>query len=544
MHQNFFHDNFSDYIDKIIKITITIWKFLFYMEMRRFDMFKMFFLLIVFLSSSLFAQSTSVLDDKVQLKDEDFVKSIVEADTIIAGRYIQGGKTKAKVLVEKAYVGDVSGEIEITGIDNEKLRQRYKRDAYKKAEVYIFVLKKDTKSYRLLPNSITIPMTKENKANFSFNTPHQMTFWLPFDERLLEVAIKAIREKSDNMKSDSTQENFSKLLNEYTEKKDTASLRETLAVAKLAQLSFDEEKYTALASGTDTLSCLAVKFSGKIMGEIYFNQNIMPKAESFNADNQTAFGYAAMSIYSKQSVPVIGRMLNKISLYAPSSSECFPEPKPATNKEVFVRAIIEIDSPDTIRLLATQLESGDADWLAKVLAIIAEYDGADLVELVLKAATNERVSERKLEFNNYFNRVKSKEVAKTLVSLFNKSADSYWKKTILSVVGTYQFAESLPFLIQVMNEDSKEEIRTTAAMSVGQLGNAGGAKPLYEFVVREKSILAKSIGIQSLAKIGDKSVQDYLKALVKDEADPKVREEAANAIEDNLFILRYGREKN
>ena len=544
MHQNFFHDNFSDYIDKIIKIIITIRKFLFYTKGWRFDMFKMFFLLIVFLSSSLFAQSTSVLDDKVQLKDEDFVKSIVEADTIIAGRYIQGGKTKAKVLVEKAYVGDVSGEIEITGIDNEKLRQRYKRDAYKKAEVYIFVLKKDTKSYRLLPNSITIPMTKENKANFSFNTPHQMNFWLPFDERLLEVAVKAIREHADKMQNESTQDAFFKLLDEYTEKKDTASLREALAVAKLAQLRFDEEKYTDLASGTDTLSCLAVKFSGKIMGEIYFNQNILPKAESFNADNQTAFGYAAMSIYSKQSVPVIGRMLNKISLYSPSSSECFPEPKPATNKEVFVRAIIEIDSPDTIRLLATQLESGDADWLAKVLAIIAEYDGADLVELVLKAATNERVSERKLEFNNYFNRVKSKEVAKTLVSLFGKSADSYWKKTILSVVGTYQFAASLPFLIQVMNEDSKEEIRTTAAMSVGQLGNAGGTKPLYEFVVREKSILAKSIGIQSLAKIGDKSVQDYLKALVKDEADPKVREEAANAIEDNLFILRYGREKN
>ena len=507
-------------------------------------MFKMLFLLVVFCTSSLFAQSASVLDDKVQLKDEDFVKSIVEADTVIAGRYIQGGKTKAKVSVEKAYVGDVSGEIEITGMDGEKLRKRYKRDAYKKGDLYVFVLKKDSKSYRLLPNSITIPLAQDNKANFSFNTPHLMNFWLPFDERLLEVAVKAIREKADNMKSDSTQENFSKLLNEYTEKKDTASLRETLAVARLAQLHFDEEKYTALASGTDTLSCLAVKFSGKIMGEIYFNNNILPKAETFNADNQTAFGYAAMGIYSKQSIPVIGRMLNKIDFYSPASSECFPDPKPASNKEVFVRAIIEIDSPDTIRLLATQLESGDADWLAKVLAIIAEYDGADLVELVLKAATNERVSERKLEFNNYFNRVKSKEVAKTLVSLFNKSSDSYWKKTILSVVGTYQFAESLPFLIQIMNEDSKEEIRTTAAMSVGQLGNAGGAKPLYEFVVREKSILAKSIGIQSLAKIGDKSVQDYLKALVKDEADPKVREEAANAIEDNLFILRYGREKN
>ncbi len=505
-------------------------------------MFKIVFLLVIFFSSSLFGQS--VLDDKVQLEDTDFIKSVETADTIIQGRYIQGGKTKAKVTVEKAYVGDISGDIEISGLDNEKIRLRYKRDAYKKGDAYIFILKKGSKDYKLLPDSITIPVTRDNKVNFSFNTPYQINFWQFFDERLLEVAIKAIREKADNMQNDSTKETFEQLVNEFVEKKDTASLRTALAVAKLGGLSIDDDKYTAFISGTDTLSCLAVKFSGEIKGDLYFNQHILTKAESFNADNQTAFGFAAMNLYSKQSVPVIGKLLNKIDLYAPSSSECFPYQKPATNKEVFVRALIEIDSPDTIRLLASQLDSGDAAWLAKVLAIIAEYDGADLVELVLKAATNERISERKLEFSNYFNKVKSKDVASTLVSLFNKSADSYWKKTILSVVGTYQFAESLPFLIQVLNEDSKEEIRTTAAMSIGQLGNAGGAKPLYDFVVREKSILAKSIGIQSLAKIGDKSVQEYLKKLVSDETDPKVREEAANAIEDNLFILRYGREKD
>ncbi|MBP5407197.1 HEAT repeat domain-containing protein [bacterium] len=508
-------------------------------------MLKVLFLLVVFCTSSLFAQSVSVLDDKVKLNDDEFVQSIVKADTIVAGRYIQGGKTKAKVLVEKAYVGDVSGEIEITGIDGEKLRRRYKRDDYKKADLYVFILKKDTKTYKLLPNSITIPLAKDNtKANFSFNTPHLMNFWLPFDEKLFEVAVKGIREHADKMQNESTQNAFSKLIDGYVAKKDTTSLRESLAVAKLAQLKFDEEHYDNLTAGKDTLSCLAIKFSGEIMGGIYFDHNVLPKAETLSADNQTAFGYAAMSIYSKQSVPVIGRMLNKISLYSPASSECFPDMKPASNKEVFVRALIEIDSPETIGLLATQLESGDANWLSRVLAIIAEYDGADLVELVLKAATNERLSERKLEFSNYFNKVKSKSVAETLVSLFGKSGDSYWKKTILSVVGTYQFAESLPFLIQVLNEDSKEEIRTTAAMSIGQVGNAGGAKPLYEFIVREKSILAKSIGIQSLAKIGDKSVQDYLKKLVSDEADPKVREEAANAIEDNLFILRYGKEKD
>ena len=505
-------------------------------------MLKTLFLLVVFFSSSLFAQS--VLDDKVQLKDEEFVKSVESADAIVLGKYIQGGKTKAKVAVDKVYAGDASGDIEISGLDNERIRLRYKRDAYKAGDAYVFILKKGAKDYKLLENGITIPVTKDNKVNFSFNTPYLINFWQFFDERLLEVAIKAIREKADNMQNDSTKETFTQLLNEFIEKKDAASLRTALAVAKLGGLPIDDEKYNSFIAGTDTLSCLAVKFSGEIKGDLYFNQHILSKAEGFNADNQTAFGFAAMNLYSKQSVPVIGRMLNKISLYAPSSSECFPEAKPATNKEVFVRALIEIDSPDTIRLISSQLDSGDADWLSKVLAIISEYDGADLVELVLKAATSERLSERKLEFSNYFNKVKSKEVAATLVSLFNKSGDAYWKKTILSVVGTYQFAESLPFLIQVLNEDSKEEIRTTAAMSIGQLGNAGGAKPLYDFIVREKSILAKSIGIQSIAKIGDKSVQDYLKKLVSEETDPKVREEAANAIEDNLFILRYGREKD
>jgi len=505
------------------------------------------FLLVIFLSSSLFAQSISVLDDKVQLKDAEFTKSIEEADTIVLGRYMRGGHTKVRVLVDKVYVGDVSGEIEITDTDKEKIRRRYKRDAYKPGEDYVFILKKEGKTYKLLENSITIPVSRDNKANFSFNTPHHINFWVPFDERLLEVAIKAIQEKADNMKNESTQETFAKLIGEYTEKNDKTSLREALAVARIAQLKFEDEQYDALVAGTDTLACLAVKFSGEIMGGIYFEHNILTKAETFNADNQTAFGYAAMSIYSKPSVPVIGKLLNKINLYAPASSECFPttpDIRPASNKEVFVRALIEIDSPDTIKIISSQLDSGDAGWLAKVLAIISEYDGADLVELVLKAATNERTSERKLEFSNYFTRIKSKAVAQTLVSLFNKSADSYWKKNILSVLGTYQFPESLPFLIQVMNEDSKEEIRTAAAMSIGELGNAGGAKPLYEFIKREKSVLTKSIGISSLAKINDRSVQDYLKALVKDEADPKVREDALNATQENQFILRYGREKD
>ena len=48
-------------------------------------MFKVVFLLVIFFGSSLFGQS--VLDDKVQLKDENFVKSVENADTIILGKY-------------------------------------------------------------------------------------------------------------------------------------------------------------------------------------------------------------------------------------------------------------------------------------------------------------------------------------------------------------------------------------------------------------------------------------------------------------------------
>jgi hypothetical protein len=94
-----------------------------------------------------------------------------------------------------------------------------------------------------------------------------------------------------------------------------------------------------------------------------------------------------------------------------------------------------------------------------------------------------------------------------------------------------------------MNEEPKEEIRIAAAMAIGELNEAKGAKAIFQFIVRENSVLAKTIGVDAMAKIADKSVQGYLKQIVKDAKNAKVREEAANAIEDNLFILRYGRKK-
>ena len=512
--------------------------------MRRIVMFKkvMVFGILMLACTAIFAQS--ILDDKIQMNDENFIKAIADADVVVTAVYIQGGKTKAKVSVKKAIVGDVSGDIEIVGIDNEKLRRRYKRDDYKKGDTYLFMLKKNGAQYKLIEDSVSIPMTRDDKANFSLITPYQINFWQPFDGKLLEIAIKAIREKSEKMMNDATKSEFDALVAGYIEKNDQTSLRAALAVAKYADLVFDYETYDKFISGTNTLACIAVKFSGKIMGEIYFNQNILPKAEGFNPDNQTAFGYAAMSLYSKQSVPTIGKILNKASIYNPSTSECFPVQKPASNKEVFVRTLIEIDAPETMRLLVAQIESGDAEWLSKVLAIVAEYEGADLTEMVLKAATDERSSERMFEFNAYFDKTRSKATAKTLISLFKKRSDILWNKAILAYVGKYKFPETLPFLISVLNENPNEEIRTAAAMAIGQVGHVDGAKPLYDFITRERSILAKSIGIESLAKINDKSVQKYLKDINRNETDPKVREDAVNALEDNLFLLRYGREKD
>ena len=498
---------------------------------------------ILLLFFQIYAQYGQVLDDKVQLKSEDFIQTLIDADNIILGTYIQGGKTKAKVRVESAFIGDAKEDIVINNLDNEKIRLRLKRDEYKKGDQYIFILKKEGGEYRLFENSVTIPVS-DNMANFSFNTPFMINFWEPFDIRMFEVGVTAIREKADKVLSDSTRETFSGLLKEYIEKKAGKNIKAFISVANLVETSVDFDVYDKFVEDSGTLGCLAVKYSSSIMGEIYFNQRILPKVESFNQDSQSAFAIAAMKLYSKQGAKTIAKLLNTVGRYFPSSSECFPYAKPPSNKEFFIRSLIEIDAPETMKVLQSQIESGDAAWLSAVLAIISEYEGSDLTELVLRAATIERFSERKYEFSNYFDKIKTPATAKILTELFGKNEDLYWKKIILTTLGKYQFQESLPFLVKTLNEDTKEEIRTTAAMAIGQLSHIGGAKPLFEFIKNEKSILAKSIAIDSLAQINDRSVQEFLKEIIKLEQDPKVRESAVNAMEDNLFILRYGKKKN
>ena len=98
---------------------------------------------ILLLFFQIYAQYGQVLDDKVQLKSEDFIQTLIDADNIILGTYIQGGKTKAKVRVESAFIGDAKEDIVINNLDNEKIRLRLKRDEYKKGDQYIFILKKE-----------------------------------------------------------------------------------------------------------------------------------------------------------------------------------------------------------------------------------------------------------------------------------------------------------------------------------------------------------------------------------------------------------------
>jgi len=279
------------------------------------------------------------------------------------------------------------------------------------------------------------------------------------------------------------------------------------------------------------------------MGDIFFKKHVLSKLKALPQDAQIAAAKSAALTDAKESVREISDMLKTTELYNPASSECFPEETPASNKKVFLQAVIELDTPDTKKIIARELATEDVQWLSSILGTLSEYEGADLIELTLAASINEHSSERKLEYANYFEKIKSKESAAVLISLFDKNDNLFWKKIILSTLGKYGYEESLAFLVKVMQESQNEEVRSTAAIAVGSLDKKEGVLPLYEFVKREKSILAKSIAVDALAQIADKSVQVYLKKIITEEDQKKIREQAANALEDNLFILRYGRKK-
>ena len=126
---------------------------------------KMLFIIFSLIFLLDISAQESVAGDELELKNENFIKSIVEADNIFMGFFIQGGKTKARIRVENSFVGDAKEDVVVNNIDNEKLRLKVKRDEFKKGEMYIFITKKDGSEFKLLEDSITIPVAN-NQANF------------------------------------------------------------------------------------------------------------------------------------------------------------------------------------------------------------------------------------------------------------------------------------------------------------------------------------------------------------------------------------------
>lgn len=470
-----------------------------------------------------------------------FFQSILEADAVFIGEYLQGGQTKARIAKKKDIVGSTPADLVVTDIDNQKHWLKY-RFAYQPRTPYIFIVNKKGDAYMLHRDSVSIPVMSD-RVNFSFSTPYYNNFWQLFNLELLETVILAVREKGAGEVQPATEEKLQGLFKKYLAEKEINSLKALIPAAAYLSVRLDETEYAKIVAQADMLGCISVRFSAQVMGDLFFKKQVLAKIRSLPPDAQIAATRSAAATDAKESVRELSELLKSVESYTPPSSECFPEEAPEPNKKVFLQAVIELDTPETSKIISRELATEDTAWLSTILATLADYEGADLVQLALRAAVNERSSERKLEYANYFDRVKSKEAAAVLISLFDKNENLFWKKLILSTIGKYGYEESLPFLVKVMQDSPNEEVRTTAAMAIGALDKKDGVLPLYEFIKREKSVLAKSIAVDAMAQIADKSVQTYLKKIITEEENKKIREQAANAIEDNLFILRYGRKK-
>jgi len=470
-----------------------------------------------------------------------FFKSVAEADAVFIGDYLQGGQTKARVRKVKVFAGTVPDEAIVTEIDNQK-HWRMHRFSYQPRTQYIFIARKAGDSFALHVDSISVPVMGD-KVNFSFSSPYRTNFWQLFNVELFEAVVQAVREKATGGVQQGSEDRIQELFKKYLAAKETNSLKALVPAAAYLSVKLDDEEYAKLIPQPDMLGCLAVKFSAQVMGDLFFRKHVLSKIKSLPQDSQIAAAKCAATPDAKESVREFSELLRTDEMYNPPSSECFPTDSPESNKKAFLQAVIELDAPDTKKIIQRELATEDIRWLSVILSTLSEYEGADLIELVLAASVNERSSERKLEYAAYFERIKSKDSAATLIALFDKNENLFWKKIILSTLGKYGYEESLPFLVKVMKDSPNEEVRSTAAIAVGSLDNKEGVVPLYEFIRREKSVLAKSIAVDAMAQIADKSVQEYLKKIITEEDNKKIREQAANAIEDNLFILRYGRKK-
>ncbi len=509
-------------------------------KMKSIIFFKFIFLFLI----TVFLFSSIELMAATKLAKNNFYKSITENDSILLATYVQGGKTKCKVKIKTDFTGKETGTIIIKGIDNEKLRQEINLEPLKPNRDYIFIVSKKDNSFILDPDSVIIPVMKD-KAQFSLNTPYKPSFWHDLDINFMKILFTAIREKaSATMLTTDTEIALQSIFEDKVDKKDFSTVRGILNLAALTSVRLNEEKYTSIISGNDLTACVALKHSTKIMGKDFFLTKIAPNLESYKGDSLIAATEAAIDSESTEVETQLEKLLQKIQTYNPSSSECFPEEKPMSNKAKMIQAIVEINSQDTRKILLRELSTNNPDWLEQVLLIMAQYEGEDLVDIVLTASSADSVtSQQRINFNNYFMAIKSKENAKYLEKRFETSSGIFQSKVILLIIGSYGYKDSLDFLIKVLNEDSKEEIRTAAAIALGSLKSAEAVEPLRNFITKETSILAKSIAIDSMAKIPSDKVQVALKEIIKNEQNSKIREDAAKALEDNLFILRYGESK-
>jgi len=472
----------------------------------------------------------------------NFYKSIKNSDAIFVASFIKGGKTKIKVKLIRNIVGEMDKEFIIYNIDHLKYRQRFRPAPLRSGSKYVFFTK--FKNGKLVPDpdSLIIPVLKKS-VNFSIAAPYVQSFWQYLDSELFDTAVKSIREKFQNNLSESNITIIKNSLEKYSNNNDTTSLKALIDLAALVGVQLNQERYLSLIRDDSTLGCIAIKNSVKIFGKHFYDKHIHSILPDFEGDNQVAAIYATIDADNRKSVPLLAKILKMHEPHYPPSSECFPVNEPTSNREMLIRAIIEIDSKESKQILAKELDRSDYEWLKEILKILKEYEGDDLIEIALLSASKEQISQRKLEYLEYLTLIKSEVSSNALKNLFNKRDELYWKKIILSTLGKYKYEENLPFFIKALQEDPNQEIRISAAIAIGTLGAPDGSKPLYDFIVRERSILAKTVGIDSIAAIKSNKVVPYLKEIVKKSENKKIREEATTAIEENLFLLRYGHKR-
>lgn len=487
-------------------------------------------------------QAYSIVGESIKLKDNDFFSALADSDVIFVGKYLRGGRKKAKVEVKDVISGKISDSVVIEKIDEQKYHRKYRKPQYKSGEKYVFIVNKKGNKYELHEDSVSIPVMK-NSVNFSFISPYFSNFWQIHDMELFKIAIKGIKEKKDGVLSTDIRNSIRETAKDYYEKKNFNSLEIIIHIAKMLSVQLDEEMYEKLVNRSDNTGCLSVKYSTNIMGDTFFREKILKKIDSFSSEKQAAAADSVLNAGLKDIIPELGKIIKKSESATLPRSSCFPHEEYKSNKAAIARAIIEVNADETSDILLHELNNADHEWAETLLEIMSDYVGEDLVEIGLKGAVEEKNSRKRMIYSEYFDRIKSPETAKTLMNLFEKNSDRDWRKLILSTLGKYEYKPSLKFMIDKLKNSMHEEVRATAAMSLGKLNSPEAIEPLYKFIMSEKSILSKSIGIDALAEIRDQKVQEYLKKIIKEAKKSKVREAAAQAIEDNIFILRYGRKK-